>query len=78
MRRAIRGLLEEMQERALAPCGAGVVVVRPVDPARVRGAHARAHAAERQLYLDAVLACFAQADVPIVVSVDERVRAEAA
>lgn len=78
VRRAIRLLLDEMKELELAPHGAGIVATRPADPARVRGAHARAHAAERKLYLDAVLAALAEAGVPASVSPERRVRAEAA
>jgi len=77
VRRAIRALLDEMKELELAALAAGVVSAKPVDPARVRGAHARAHAAERKLYLDAVLAAFGEASVPVSVSVEKRIRAEA-
>ena len=78
VRRALRLLLDELRELELAPHGAGIVATRPVDPARVRGAHPRAHAAERKLYLDAVVAALGEAGVPVMVSPEKRVRAEAA
>jgi hypothetical protein len=78
VRRAIRLLLDDMKELELAPHGAGIVATRPIDPARVRGAHARAHAAERELYLDAVVAALGESGVPTVVAPEKRIRAEAA
>jgi hypothetical protein len=53
-RRAIRALLGDLRSRGLDPRGAAAVVSSLVDPARIGGAHPRAHAEEGKLYREAV------------------------
>src|SRR5262245_6226594 len=52
--RALRRLVSEMRRHGLEPSKATVVASGLAHPARPGGAHARAHAEERQLYGDAV------------------------
>lgn len=77
VRRAIANLLDEMRAHGLAPKGATVVVDRIRDPARVRGAHPRAHQAERELYREAVAAALGDGAVPTTVLLDAKLRAAA-
>jgi len=77
VRRAIGQLLADMRAHGFAPRGATLVVDRIRDPARVRGAHPRAHQAERELYREAVVAALAEAEVPASLLLDTRIRAAA-
>jgi hypothetical protein len=52
--RALRRLVSEMRRHGLEPSKATVVVSGRAHPAQAGGAHARAHAEERQLYTEAV------------------------
>jgi hypothetical protein len=52
--RALRRLVSEMRRHGLEPSKATVVVSGRANPAPAGGAHARAHAEERQLYMEAV------------------------
>lgn len=53
-RRASHMLLDEMISHGLEPCRVALVASSIVDPERISGAHARAHARENKLYTDAV------------------------
>lgn len=53
-RRAVRSLVHDMRSHGFDPRGAAIVVASLADPARVPGAHARAHAEETKLYREAV------------------------
>jgi hypothetical protein len=75
--RAIASLLDEMRAHGFSPSGATLVVERIRDPARVRGAHPRAHQAERELYREAVAAALASARVATAVLLEAKVRAAA-
>jgi hypothetical protein len=75
--RAVHTLLDDMEAHGLAPRGAGIVARTFADPARVTGAHARAHAEERRLYCGAVEAAFAERGVPVLTLEEKRVRAVA-
>jgi hypothetical protein len=77
-RRAMRTLVEDARSHGLEPRGAAIVAEKPTDPARVRGAHARAHAEERKLYRESVEAALAERGVPVIVLEQSRVRAAAA
>jgi hypothetical protein len=48
--RAVRSFVRDMRSHGLDPCGAAIVVATLAEPRRVAGAHARAHAQERELY----------------------------
>lgn len=52
--KAVRSFVRDMRSHGLDPSAAAIVVASVVDPVRVAGAHARAHAEERRLYRDAV------------------------
>ena len=78
VRRAIRRLVTDMRAHGLEPRGAAIVTRRLVDPARVTGAHARAHAEERNLYRAAVEAAIAECGVAVTTLEEKRVRAAAA
>ena len=77
VRRAIAQLVAEMRAHDFAPCGATLVVDRIRDPARVRGAHPRAHQAERELYRLAVVAALAEAGLTAAVFLEARLRGAA-
>ena len=77
-RRAAHGLVRDMKAHELAPHGAAVVVRSLVDPHRVTGAHARPHAAERDLYRRAVEAALAEDGLQVLRLEEARVRATAA
>jgi len=74
--RAIRTLVGEMRSHGLEPRGAAIVVSSLVEPARIHGAHPRAHAEEGKLYRDAVEA--ALGDLHIATFLERDVRAVAA
>jgi hypothetical protein len=75
--RAIRSLLREMKSHGLRPRGASIVVGSLADPARVAGAHARAHAEERKLYREAVQAALAAAGLRAAMLLGASVRSAA-
>ena len=77
VRRAIAQLLADMRAHGFAPRGATLLVDRIREPARVRGAHPRAHRAERELYRNAVSAALAEARLPAAVVLDAKIRAAA-
>ncbi len=77
-RRAARTLVDDMKSHGLEPCGAAIVARSLVDPARVTGSHARAHAEERRLYCATVEAALAECRVPVTKLEEKRVRAVAA
>jgi len=52
--RAIHKLLDDMTAHGLEPCRVALVSSSLVDPDRIVGAHARAHAQEDKLYTEAV------------------------
>ena len=52
--RAVRSLVRDMRAHGLDPTGAAIVVASLTEPARIAGAHARAHAEEVALYRKAV------------------------
>jgi hypothetical protein len=72
--RAIRTFVREMRSHAFAPRGATVVVARLVDPARIRGAHARAHAEEARLYVEVVEASLRQSGLRTTTLVERDLR----
>jgi hypothetical protein len=77
-RRATRRLVDDMKAHGLEPCGAAIVAASLVDPARVTGAHARAHAEERKLYRCAVEAELEACGVPVGALAEKNVRKSAA
>ena len=77
-RRAVRTLIGDMRSHRLKPCGACVVVSSLVVPARVAGAHPRAHAEEGTLYREAVEAALGSCGVPFTTIVHKELRAVAA
>jgi hypothetical protein len=76
-RRAIGAFLAGAKAHGIEPRVAAIVTSSLVDPERVRGAHARAHAQEDRLYRDAVEAALADCGVRIVIFLDKNVRVEA-
>jgi hypothetical protein len=76
-RRAIRALVREMRSHGLQPRSAGVVTNGSVGVSRRAGAHARAHAAERALYVEAVLAALRASGVRATTLADRAVRGAA-
>jgi len=66
-----------MRGHGHAPCGATLAVESFADPERVRGAHPRAHQAERALYREAVVAALASEGVAATVLLDQKLRATA-
>jgi len=76
-RRAIRAFVAAATAHGLEP-GVGAVVTSSLDdPARVGGAHARAHAQEERLYRDAVESALAACGLRVVTFLDKNVRREA-
>jgi len=75
---AVRRLLADMRAHGLEPHGAALVVRSLADPARVNGAHARAHAAELALYRSALEHALAEGSVPVRHIAEKSLRAEAA
>jgi hypothetical protein len=76
-RRALRTFVRDMRSHGFHARDAGVVTPIVRDPARVAGAHARAHAAERALYVDAVLAALRACGVRAEILLDRTVRSTA-
>jgi hypothetical protein len=76
--RAIQTFLEGMRSHDLQPCGAAIVASSLVDPARVAGAHPRAHAEEGKLYREAVEAALGACGLRVVTFLEKNVRAQAA
>jgi len=76
--RAVRALLGDMRTHGFEPNGATLVVRSLADPASVRGAHARAHAAELALYRHALEQAFRDGGVPVRSIAEKSVRAQAA
>jgi len=64
--RALRRLVSEMRRHGLEPSEATVVVSGRAHPAQAGGAHARAHAEERQLYTEAVEAALRACGLHVV------------
>jgi hypothetical protein len=75
-RHAIRTLVLETRSHGLEPRGAAVVVASLEDPARVRGAHPRAHAEERKLYRESVESELAACGLVASTFIDKKLRAE--
>jgi hypothetical protein len=76
-RRAIGAFIAEARAHGLEPQVAAIVTSSLVDPERVAGAHARAHAQEDRLYRDAVEGSLAACGLRIVTFLDKNVRVEA-
>ena len=76
--RAVRTLLDNMRSHRLEPCGAAIVVSSLTDPARIGGAHPRAHAEEGKLYREAVEAALHDCGVQFTTLLEKNVRAVAA
>lgn len=77
-RRVIRRLVDEMRSHGFAPHGAAVVVASLGEPARIGGAHARAHAEERRLYREAVAAALDSCGLRVATLLEKELRAVAA
>ena len=75
--RAIRSLVREMRSHGLEPRGAAIVVARLADPARVAGAHARAHAEEGKLYREAVEKALGTCGLRVAIFLERSVRSVA-
>jgi hypothetical protein len=73
-RQAIYRLLDEMRSHRFEPCGAALVAAKIVDPERMPGAHARAHAREEKLYREAVESAFAGRGLRVVSFLDRNLR----
>jgi hypothetical protein len=67
-----------MKSHRLEPHRAAIVVSTLVDPARIAGAHARAHAQEEALYRDVVARTLATSGVDVTIRLDATLRAEVA
>jgi hypothetical protein len=76
-RRAIGTFLTGARAHGIEPRVAAIVTSSLIDPERVPGAHARAHAQEDRLYRDAVEEALADCGVRIVTFLDKDVRVEA-
>jgi hypothetical protein len=76
--RAIRTLVDDMKSHGLEPCGAAIVASSVIDPARIGGAHPRAHAEEGTLYREAVEAALADCELAAVTFIEKSLRAVAA
>lgn len=76
-RRAVRTLVSEMRSRGLEPDGAAIVVSSLIDPARIGGAHAWAHAEEGKLYREAVTAALGACGVRAATFLERNVRSVA-
>jgi hypothetical protein len=76
-RQVIRALVNEMRRHGLEPSTATVVARSLADPARIGGAHARAHAEERRLYREAVEAALRGCGLEVVTLVENTLRAAA-
>ncbi len=77
-RRAIRTLVGDMRSHGFAPYGAVIVVASLVEPARVAGAHLRAHAYEGKLYREAVAAALTVCGLRYITLLEKHVRSAAA
>lgn len=77
-RRAIRSLVRDMRSHGLDPRGAAIVVASLAEPARIKGAHARAHAEERKLYREAVENALGACGLGIAMFLETSVRSAAA
>jgi hypothetical protein len=76
-RQVIRALVNEMRRHGLEPSTATVIARSLADPARIGGAHARAHAEERKLYREAVEAALRGCGLEVVTLVENTLRAAA-
>ena len=74
-RRAIALLVDDMKSHGLEPRGAAIVASSLIDPARIGGAHARAHAEEGKLYREAVHAALAACGLHAEVLLEKTLRA---
>ncbi len=74
---SVQELVGELSARGTAPRGAGIVVSSLTDPAAVRSGHMHAHAAEGQLFRDAVAEALRQVDLPFFTCVEKDVQARA-
>lgn len=77
-RRAVRTLVDEMRAHGFEPCGAAIVVSSLVQPARIGGAHPRAHAEEGKLYREAVETALGVCGLPVATFLEKDLRAVAA
>jgi hypothetical protein len=75
--RAVRSLVRDMRAHDLEPRGATIVVPSLADPARISGAHARAHAEESRLYRDAVASALGACGLCVALLLEKDVRAAA-
>jgi hypothetical protein len=73
--RALRRFVSEMRRQGLEPSKATVVVPGRAHPAQAGGAHARAHAEERQLYTEAVEAALRACGLHVVTIAEQAVGA---
>jgi hypothetical protein len=76
--RTLRAFVREMRAHGFEPRGAALIVRPGIDPARIRGAHARAHAAEERLYREAVDASLRRCGLRPVCLAEGEVRPAAA
>jgi hypothetical protein len=76
-RRAVRSLVRDMRAHGLDPRGAAIVVASFADPARVPGAHARAHAEEGKLYREAVQGALGACGLRVALLLEKSVRSVA-
>lgn len=75
--RAVRSFVRDMRSHGLEPRGAAIVVASLADPTRVPGAHARAHAEERNLYRAAVEGMLTTSGVRVATFLEKGVRSAA-
>jgi hypothetical protein len=66
-----------MKAHGLDPRGAAIVVASVADPARIPGAHARAHAEEGRLYREAVASALGACGVRVATFLEKNVRSTA-
>ena len=76
-RQAIHRLLDEMRSHSFEPCGVALVAAKIVDPERIPGAHARAHAREEKLYREAVESALAGRGLRVVSFLDRNLQSVA-
>ena len=76
--RAVHTFLDEMRSHGLEPCGVALVAASIVDPERITGAHARAHAREDKLYREAVESTLAGRGLRVVTYLEKNLGAVAA
>jgi hypothetical protein len=63
-----------MRSHSFEPCGVALVAAKIVDPERMPGAHARAHAREEKLYREAVESAFADRGLRVESLLDRNLR----